>query len=83
MKTKTEFLQFIQWKLSVKPKSFTDAGSSSTSVHVCVPQIEFVTGTKKGTNPSSTAASTAASTSTTTATGEQPPAHRRVTNPGF
>ncbi|TWW81662.1 SAP30-binding protein [Takifugu flavidus] len=33
--------------------------------------IEFVTGTKKGTNPSSTAASTASSTSTTTATDAQ------------
>ncbi|XP_011616822.1 SAP30-binding protein isoform X2 [Takifugu rubripes] len=34
-------------------------------------KIEFVTGTKKGTNPSSTAASTASSTSTTTATDAQ------------
>uniref|UniRef100_H3D1S5 SAP30 binding protein n=1 Tax=Tetraodon nigroviridis TaxID=99883 RepID=H3D1S5_TETNG len=34
-------------------------------------KIEFVTGTKKGTNPSSTAASTASNTSTTTATDAQ------------
>ncbi|XP_029312796.1 SAP30-binding protein isoform X2 [Cottoperca gobio] len=41
------------------------------SAVLCVSQIEFVTGTKKGTNPSSTAASTASSNSTTTATEAQ------------
>lgn len=40
------------------------------------PQIEFVTGTKKGTNPSSTAAPTTSNTTTTTATSE-PPTHQR------
>lgn len=35
----------------------------------CFFQIEFVTGTKKGTNPSSTAASTTSNT-TTTSTGK-------------
>lgn len=60
MKIITGFLQF--WKFI----PFWD-------VYVSVAQIEFVTGTKKGTNPSSTAASTASNTSTTTATGEQPP----------
>lgn len=36
-------------------------------------QIEFVTGTKKGTNPSNTAASTNNNSTTTTATGKHQP----------
>lgn len=47
-------------------------GIKSVSNNVCPLQIEFVTGTKKGTNPSSTAASTTSSSTTTTATGKHP-----------
>ncbi|XP_034564037.1 SAP30-binding protein isoform X2 [Notolabrus celidotus] len=44
----------------------TSNSSRNNALLLCVSQIEFVTGTKKGTNPSSTSASTTSNTATTT-----------------
>lgn len=72
-----ELLYDLQLLIMVLDKSHTlNTPKNQTSVLILcsfVSQIEFVTGTKKGTNPSSTAASTTSNTITTTASGIHPP----------